>query len=146
MGATIATARQASPGLSALLPLQRPPLALTVSARPAATLQLFKAANLAAFGLVGAGCCRWPADGRQTRRPLKPERFALTLSPCLYLVSFSFFSRQPERWVFRSDFLRRCQRLADTFAPHTAADAERLVSWLNRVDSLRNHRVVEVAQ
>ena len=74
---------------------------------------------------------------------LKPERFALALSPCLYLV-FSFFNRQPERWVFVQTFYGAANGWR-TRSHRTAADAERLVSWLNRVDSLRNHRVVEVS-
>jgi len=75
---------------------------------------------------------------------LKPERFALILSPCLYLVFFSFFNRQPERWVLVQTFYGAANGW-QTRSHRTAADAERLVLWLNRVDSLRNHRVVEVS-
>lgn len=76
---------------------------------------------------------------------LKPERFALTLSPCLNPLSFSFFNRQPERWVLVQTFYGAANGW-QTRSYRTAADADRLVSWLNRVDSLRNHRVVEVAK
>ena len=75
---------------------------------------------------------------------LKPERFALTLLPCFYLVFLSFFNRRPERWVFVQTFYGAANGW-QTRSHRTAADAERLVSWLNRVDSLRNHRVIEVS-
>ena len=75
---------------------------------------------------------------------LKPERFALTLSRCFSPLPFSLFNRQPERWVFVQTFYGAANGW-QTRSHRTAADAERLVSWLNRVDSLRNHRVVEVS-
>jgi len=80
-----------------------------------------------------------------SRLILKPERFALALSRCFSPLSFSLFNRQPERWVFVQTFYGAANGW-QTRSHRTAADADRLVSWLNRVDSLRNHRVVEVAQ
>ena len=75
---------------------------------------------------------------------LTPERFVLTLSPCLSPLFFSLFNRQPERWVCVQTFYGAANGWR-TRSHRTAADADRLVSWLNRVDSLRNHRVVEVS-
>lgn len=60
-------------------------------------------------------------------------------------MSFSFFRRQPEP-LFIVETFYGAQNGWIPRGCRNAAGCDRLMFWLGRVDALRNHRVVEVAQ
>lgn len=84
-----------------------------------------------------------------SRLILKPERFALTLSPCLYLVSFSLFKRRPEPALLPLYVVETYTGCDTGYVARgirdNASDAAALKYWLDRVDSRYYHRAAEVS-
>ena len=80
---------------------------------------------------------------------LTPERLLFTLSPCPYLVSFSFFKRQPEPAplpLYVVETYTGCQTgYVARGVRDNASDAAALKFWLDRVDSRFYHRAAEVS-